>query len=349
MYEINDKRNPNDFKGITFSKFKKSQVKKELIGAIDSGKVEPACYWSAEYICAGHYSDLWEIIILFISRHIHLGNPKIPIYIAARFDNFKSILTDGYIDNELQLRNNPKIRSIFAEIVTILCMSRKKHTFDPVKIKKEEEFNMAFIASKLKAPKLEYASAIFKSGDPKELFIAINELAYHISTKNAVNACYWLEWALEYETICSRKKDKCECERRTFAPVFEKYQKDPIWIIWDLLLNECKKKENTLLTRIFESLIAIFSIKYTNGVKRRRRFVIYFAISLLTEIVDYNMEMIPNKNQIDNIKSKIDFVYKEVKKNEVSPQTDYLLTNVKQMSNLDKTIERLEKFKQLSI
>ena len=36
---------------------------------------------------------------------------------------------------------------------------------------------MSHISSKLKAPKLGYAEHTFQHGDPKELFIAINELA----------------------------------------------------------------------------------------------------------------------------------------------------------------------------
>lgn len=341
--EINDKRSSKEFKGITFSKFQKSKVKKELLICISSAKVEAACYWSAELICAGQFSDLWEIIILFLSRHIHLGNPKLPIYIAMRFENFKKIVSDGFVDNELRLRNNPKIRHIFAEIISVLCFSRRKHCFEPIKIKKDDEFNMTHMASKLKAPSVSFANDVFKSADPKELYIACNEFAFHISSssRNAVSACYWLEWILEYEAICKKRREKCSAERRSFAPVLDKYQMDPIWILWEIIFSECNAKNDKLVTKVISSLIEIYGIKYTSGVQKRRRFVIYFAIALLTEQVDMSINMLGDKEKTDAITKKIDIVYKDVKKNEEVPDTDYLFNGVGK-SNLDKTIERLE-------
>jgi hypothetical protein len=348
--DINDKRSSHDFKGVTFSKFQKSKVKAELIQCLITSKVEPACYWAAELICAAHYSDLWEIIILFIGRYIHLGNPKLPIYIAMRFKNFKEILTSGYVGNELAMRNNIKIRQLFAEIISVLCHSRKKHSLEAIKIQKEDEFNMTHMASKLKAPTIKYVEDIFKPDDPKELFIAMNEFAYHLTkdSKNSVSACYWLEWILEYETVCKHKKELCIGETRQFAPIQDKFKNDIIWLVWDIILHECASKQNPLFTKIINALLEIFSIKYSSGVKKRRKFLIYYAISIITDPLDLTIGIIANKNELDTIIKKIGVVYKDVKKNEESLNVDYLYAGVER-SNLDKTIERLAKMNEIML
>ena len=112
--EINDMRLPKEFRGVTFSEYKKLLVRNELVRAMLSNKIEPACYWCAELICAGHFMDVWEAILFFVGKYIHIGNPKIVVYLEKRYDVFRSILNQGEMLNELQLRNHPIIRKLFA-------------------------------------------------------------------------------------------------------------------------------------------------------------------------------------------------------------------------------------------
>ena len=341
--EINDIRSAKEFKGITFSEFKKTDVKRELIKNIYNAKVEPACYWSAELICAGHYNDLWDTIIEFYSKHIHIGNPKVITYLNLRINKFKDIVNNGFVDQELRLRNNENIRKLFCEVICILCESKKKHSHLIVKLNKDD-FDLTTMTGRFKAPAVHFAQDIFLKDDPKELFIALNEFAYNVTEqgKNSVSACYWMEWIIEFETICKHKKEKFRCQRRTFAKVDPKYQMDIIWMIWDILLTESKKKSNLIQT-IVNSALNIFCLRYQSGCHKKRKLLVYFAVEVLTETYSLEEEILKEKDKarmagtIENIHK----IYKQIKKNEHSPGMDYLYQNVN-ASNLEKTIAKLE-------
>lgn len=347
-HEINDVRTDKEFRSISFSGFKKTLVKKELLNSMVATKVEPACYWSAELICSGHFAELWEIVIAYVSRYVHLGCPKLPLYVSLRMEAFKEIISNGYVGNELALRNNEKIRHLFAEVMATLCYARQKHTFSAVKIKKSEEFSMAVVSTKLKAPNVSYADIGFKKEDPKELFIAINELSYHLSkeSSNGYQACYWLEWLIEFDAICRKRKNTLVAERRSWCAVQDKYQKDSIWVVWDVIKHRTESKGCKVTCKIVEALIDMFCLRYTSGVAKRRKYLIYNCISLLTEKVDMSVPIWSDKKAVSNIVSKIGTVYKEIKKNEKAPATGYLFSGVER-SNLDKTRERLEMMNQM--
>lgn len=342
-YEINDLRGESEFRGFSFSKFKKADVKKELLNSLIHSKIEPACYWSAELICAGHYSDLWEIIILFFSKYVHLGNSHIGIYLEMRINDFKSIVNNGYSDNTLRLRNSEKIRKLFCEIMCVLCDAKRRHSFDNVKIKLDD-LNMLSVKDKFKAPSTEYGEEVFTTEDPKELFPFVNELAYSItvSGNNQMDACYWIEWIIEYEARCKALKEKLFCERRVFAKVDSKCQKDIVWIIWDIFLKEAEKRSK-IVPKLMNSILSLFCLKYATGCHKKRKNLMYLAISILCEHFSTEKEIIRHSQLelVNRIKQNIHFVYGQIKKNEESTGTDYLFLGMKS-SHLENTIKKLD-------
>ncbi len=126
---------------------------------------------------------------------------------------------------------------------------------------------------------------------------------------------------------------------------------DLIWIVWDVFFKEVDKRiesvsgqKNKLLQKVIKSLLSLFTLKYTSGCNRKRKYILYFVVSLLCENVAMDEEIIREKQKelVASIVKKIHMIYKQIKKNEESPGTDYLFENVK-ASNLEKTIEKLEK------
>ena len=65
------------------------------------------------------------------------------------FKDFKNIILNGYRENELACRNNEKIRKILAEVICIICISKKNYNLKTINIKSEEEFDFLNLTNKL--------------------------------------------------------------------------------------------------------------------------------------------------------------------------------------------------------
>jgi hypothetical protein len=206
-----------------------------------------------------------------------------------------------------------------------------------------EEFDMTQMTERLKAPNIDFIKPVFTSEDPKEIYIPMNEFAYNISKskKNTVFACYWIEWILEFETICKKRKTACACVRRQFVTVESKLSHDLVWIVWDTLFHYVKELENPFLEKTMESLFSLFSLQYTNACCKKRRYMLYFAVSLCTEHTDLTVELVSNKKMVELAVSNINNIYRQIKKNEVSPGTDYLFNGLNKQNELEKSLEKM--------
>jgi hypothetical protein len=210
------------------------------------------------------------------------------------------------------------------------------------------------MSEKFKAPNVSYIEEIIKEDDPKELIIPINELIFNLINKNIISVYYWYEWIIEYENICIKKKKKCVCENRSYAPSGNMH--DIIWIIWDILfyysdpaivdkkytiIDSENNNNNSLKHKIIKNLFELFIIKYNNNVKKKRKYIIYYAFALLVDNINFTIAIINKREETEAIVLKINTIYKEIKKNEESPKTDYLFNNLNK-SNLEKTMEKIE-------
>ena len=213
-----------------------------------------------------------------------MGNPNISKYIELRYANFKNICTDLSI---LDLRNNEKIRLLFSEIITILCLSKKKYPYTSVKIQ-NTDFEIVNLNKKLKAENGEYAKICFKKNDSQQYYIGLNELVYHLLvTKNHSMCFYWIEWIMQFCANCKKKKMILKCESRTFIDVQFKYKEDVIWVIWEIFMKFAQKKKH--IFKNIKALLNLFCIKYKLTSKKKKKiFNVFCCFSFTGRIQSFN-------------------------------------------------------------
>lgn len=311
MITIEDNRTLKEFTKCSFSGFKKVDVLKELIKAMDNKNVEPVLYWTGELLCAGHILELWNAFIIFACVHINVCNPKIPIYIMTRYEEFKKRIIH-YTDNELEVRNDAQVRILFAEMAFLLMHSNKTHPIVPIKIN-VEELNLTTISHKLLAPDTSYIKNYDKA-DPVTLCIPINELKYHLSvTKSMHNITYWIEWIITYDDMCTKHKDKLQCKTRFEDYIKENNRHECIWLIWELM-KDASSTLSPLHQEIMFSLFQLFCIRYTKGQRRKRIPILYMAVMIICMDIDPKIKLFKKTMKLESIVEKI---YKQINNNRI--------------------------------
>jgi hypothetical protein len=119
-------------------------------------------------------------------------------------------------------------------------------------------------------------------------------------------------------------------------------------MIWDMIIARSNDAEehSPLTQKIVNSLLRLYCIRFTPGVRKKRRYLVYFAISLLTSEYDSKIVMINDRLIIETAVGNINAIYKQIKQHEISPDTDYLFSSAGYASDkngdLERTIKRLE-------
>jgi hypothetical protein len=301
-YEIEDARDASFFKKTTFSKYELGAVKKELLKSLVEGKLEASCHWSTELVCSGHFVELWELVFAFFGKYVHVGNPKLPIYLELRLKTFVQAAQAEAV--ELNLRNQLLVRKLVAEMMCVLALSPKRHGCEAIKVRREE-LDLSNLHDRLKAPDVTFARKAFRAGDPKELFVPLNELAFALHSNRSVDACYWLEWIMAFDNA----KKTIRCVARDYVP--KKAGTDLIWMFWDAVLAEVKKK-GAVMEKIADSTLSLFCIHYTGAACERRRFLMYYVVALCCEPVDTEVEIVPDKKIIEAVFPKCSLMYKDI-------------------------------------
>ena len=331
-YLIIDPRPSDCFKEKTFSEFKKKDIFKELFKTIENKQVESACFWITECIISGYTYEIFEKLINYSSKMIHVKNPNLPSFLSNRFNCFMNSISNIDKKQLIHIRNTLSVRNCLFDVVVTLCLSEKTNKYSKYPKLVNDDFSFDNIKKKLNATMQILPSHIIKFTDPEELRIIMNEFFFNLKNKlgGYENSCYWISWLLEWEKINKKKKLKFEIEERNIKGLDKKYSKDLIWLVWSVIFEEGNLMDDNIKNQI-KSLFILFKTNFTNGKRSSRIPLVYHAVGYLTLPIKFNKSVRSNLDIYIQTQCNINRMFKNCKKYEIKEYIEE--TKIKKKNN----------------
>lgn len=304
-YRINDNRSAKDLTKKTLSHYLLKDVLNIFGKSLMTCKIEESCNWAIELLVSGCYDKFWDKIFSIFLKNININNPLLPLFIYKRYCKFLDYYNK--FENKLELRNNQVIRNMFCEVCVVICNSLKLKPIGFTKIT-ENDFNLNYLGSKMKADKETYVSDKLKFGDPTEMKIIMNEFNYCLNTKNYELCNYWISWALDYEKKKTKKDKMYICGLREIDNINSKFKNDLCWFIWEIIIKESFKLSNTVKNNI-QALYKLYKYDFKPTQKAKKSYYILYAIKYFTDIYNIDKQIIPNLSIVIQACSNINFIF----------------------------------------
>ena len=329
MYFINDDRPSDSFRKKTFSGFKKNDIINAVLKSIEAKKVENACFWTTECILSGYSLTLWEKLINFSGKIIHINNPNLPHYLYRKnivFNNQINRLNTTSKDRYLFLRNSQMIRNLFFDVVSTLGTSSKTKRYDKYpKIDDSEDFVFTNIQKRLCAGMNLLPSHIIHFNDPEEIRIIINEIFALLKNKQFGydKCCYWILWLLRYEIVHKKKKKVWLIDEREVEGLHKKYCGNIVWVVWETIFEEMNLRKNRNISKQIQSLYELFKCNYTIGKRTSRIPLIFNAIGYLTHTISFKIPIRNDYKLFIQVQSNVNKMFGAKKKHEIKNDKMY--------------------------
>ena len=322
-FKILDTRNHDAFKIKTFSGFKKTDVINTVLKSIEAKKIEQACYWATESIVSGYSNTLWDKLIIYACKVVHINNPRLPYILMKKniiYNNQINLLDKKSKGNVLLIRNSQMIRNLFFDIITTLCISLKTKRYDKYhKINEKEDFKFDNIKKRLCAQMNILPPHIIRFNDPDELKVIMNEIFTMCKNKQFGydRCCFWILWLVKWESLHKKKNELWSINERDIKEVPKKFRSNLIWIIWEIIFEEMKLRNNENITKQINSLYKLFTMNYTHGKRNKRLPIVFNAIGYLTHDINFTIPIRSKLNIFIQTQCNVNKMFFSIKKNEI--------------------------------
>tara|TARA_Y100000996_G_scaffold316725_1_gene252907 strand:- start:779 stop:1861 length:1083 start_codon:yes stop_codon:yes gene_type:complete len=337
---IKDTRDHSQFKELTFSGFKKTQVINTVFKNIEAKKVEGACHWTTECIISGYANILWEKIIIFSSKVIHINNPRLPEYLCNKdiiYNNQLKLIDPKNKDRYIFLRNSQMIRNLFFDVVTTLTTSLKTKRYDKYsKVDTSEDFKYENMKKRLCGGMNILPDHIMRFNDPDEIKIILNEIFTMLKNKQFGydRCCFWILWLLKWEGQHKKKKLQWRVEYRDVKEVDTKYRSNVVWIVWDIINEELKSRDENVRKQI-SFLYKLFTNNFTIGKRNSRLPLLFHAVGYLTHTINFSIPIRTNFKLFIEVQCNVNKMFGAKKQHEKIEEIKPVPKKLKKKDKID--------------
>lgn len=330
----------------TLNCYQKKDVILALFDCLNKKLIVDANFWAAELFASGFYLTLWDTIFKFYFQSIHIINPNFIDYLNQKYLLFCRIkkLYGGNLKN---LPNNQELRNHFAEMITLLCLSKTTPVSIPTSVSNcEEDIGMIQKTEQIIeiiAPYVSTSSTLHKQF---QSFI----INYYCDNLN--NCLYLIHWFLQDNQHTINPFD----EFKVPSSIAQK----SLWLLWKFLLLQSQTSKETTenpidTIELFELLIQIFLLIYKRKDIETCVFILFFIILMIrhpyrldwSQTLDVtNHQLIKNCIEINHIYKNLQIFHEKLAKSAVTEIDKKESHGTKKISKKKKKILDKHKFYQ---
>ena len=281
---------------ISYTGYTKSAVLSQWQKCLQKQQYEEACHWTAELDASGWQADVWQKLILYASKNVHVHCPKLPLLMARNYAYYQLYLTKHtkFIDKpKYQLRNHPQLQQNLCQLIGLVTLSSKGpvYTLPQIDVSKVNDVDLVVGTHAWLMPHKSDA-------DNQNVLRMLSTMLCHVENRCTHKMFYWLSVLVEYDK--HQKKNKTPITmagRKPLLPDDSAYRHvyleganatDWVWLLWRGLAQGAmafSKPQECINT--LKALCYLFALDYTTSKRNTRMPLLLHALQLVCAEVDW--------------------------------------------------------------
>ncbi len=337
QYVVYDMRQPRDLKQVSISGYKKSDVCKAFQNSLINSKLEDSLRWVVELHSSGMNAKIWELLYNIYLQYIHINNPHFYLYFMKRRNDYFRLIQSYPDHHEIFSRNDQSIRNIYAELVSIIVLSKKTPLFNTKSIPKLSEkllYDKMELKKRMMGLPIHQIFHYVDTNDPSEIKLGLNEIYSNIYNQkgNFPLFAFWIMWLERISAYKKKSQNNAEislfethqefkCIPTVIEGVKEEYQTHWVWKIWKFIIDfkskvQLSKEVHEFINTAFQDFVDDFKPAQYG----RKKYLIYLSFYALKNMIHFESSILyprlPHMYQaIGNINMMYGYINQELTKN----------------------------------